>query len=75
MAIEFALVKAGDILWDAHKQRAGNTRMTRLGNWRVDVLEVTAAGAWVSWNGNPRVFWSAFRIGRLRRTPKQGEKI
>lgn len=33
-------IKPGDVLYDSHRERAGNTTMTRMGTWRVHVLAV-----------------------------------
>lgn len=71
MAISFDRVKAGDVLYDVHSVRMGNTTMRRLGCWCVEVREIDTvnARALVSWNGNPEQWWHASRIRRLRRTP------
>lgn len=72
MAIKFDKVKAGDVLYDVHRVRMGNTRTARLGCWTVKILEIDpdGAGAWVSWNGNSRERWTRRKIESLRRTPK-----
>jgi hypothetical protein len=47
-------LKAGQVLWDKHKYKMGNTTMTTWGLWQVNVIEVDADGQWIfaSWNGN-----------------------
>ena len=51
-------LKVGDVLYDVHTERAGNTTMRREGVWTAIVREVgvTEEGtpyALISWNGNP----------------------
>jgi len=69
MAIKFEKIKAGDVLWDYHSVRAGNTTMRRWGNWRVRIIEIDhAAGfAIVSWNGNQPQKWFRRQLEKLRR--------
>ena len=47
-------LKPGDVLWDAHSYRMGNTSMRSVGVWPVRILEVDPDGKWVkvSWNEN-----------------------
>lgn len=69
MAIKFEAVKPGDLLWDVHKQKLGNTTVSRLSCWPVRVLQIDYDNrvASCSWNGNkPRVYSKA-QIERLRR--------
>lgn len=76
------LVKVGDELYDVHREKMGNTKMSRLGCWRVRVISIedrsTTTGrtyrAWtVSWNGNPPRVYYREQIARLRRSPKGEE--
>lgn len=48
-------LKPGQILFDVHSHRMGNTTMRTLGVWRVLVKEVDPEGRSfkASWNGNP----------------------
>jgi hypothetical protein len=81
MSVKFDTVKPGDVLYDYHSYRAGNTTMRRWGNWPVEIVSIrmapdsspavgSAIGAMVIWNGNrPEVFWPRARVARLRRTP------
>ena len=63
-------IKPGDVLWDAHKERMGNTRMTRLGCWPVKVIEVDLENrkALCSWNGNTPEWYRERRLSKLRRS-------
>jgi len=47
-------LKAGKVIWDKHKERAGNTTMWRWGVWPVYVKEVDPNFEFIiaSWNGN-----------------------
>lgn len=73
MAINPDLVKVGDILYDVHRHKMGNTTMSCLGCWTVRIIEIipnTYGNAYlVSWNGNRPEKWYADRIRRLRRSP------
>ena len=53
--IKIESLKAGDVLYDVHSERAGNTTMRREGCWKCFVRAVDSNGKWVeiSWNGNP----------------------
>lgn len=67
----FDRIKVGDVLYDCHRQRMGNTTMTRMACFTVKVLEIDAENrrATVSWNDNRPVVYHEHRIKRLRRTP------
>lgn len=71
----FERVKAGDVLYDVHREKMGNTTMSRLGCWVVRVLSVDyeKKTARISWNDNPvrEVTWRYFKT--LRRS-KPGQK-
>lgn len=66
--IRFERVKAGDELWDAHRNR---TVMREMANWRVRIIEINHAEGWalVSWNGNPPTRYSRRSVEALRRSP------
>ena len=66
--IKFEKVKAGDILYDVHSYRMGNTTMRSMGVWSVTVFSVDyeRRQAVVSWNGNPNQVWYAGMIEKLR---------
>lgn len=61
-------IKPGQLLYDVHSVRAGNTTMRRQGIWTVKVIEIHAAEGWAlcSWNGNPPKRYTAREIERLR---------
>lgn len=65
-------IKVGDILWDYHSYRMGNTTMRRWGNWDVRIISIADDGygtkAVVSWNGNPPETYNRYQLRRLRRT-------
>lgn len=67
MAIKFEKIQPGMTLYDRHRERAGNTTMTRLGEWRVIIVSVDAATrtAVASWNGNAPGVWHARRLEKL----------
>lgn len=71
--VAFNTVKPGDILYDCHTHRAGNTKMRVMGVWQVRVISVDEAGGFVvaSWNGNKPERYYTSSIRRWRRTPKK----
>jgi hypothetical protein len=72
MSVKFETVKAGDVLYDVHGERMGNTTMRRKGVWKVRVLSVEADHAVVSWNGNPpRKYWPRDFKSLRRSEPKK----
>ena len=75
MAIKFGKIKAGDILYDVHSYRMGNTTLRSLGIWAVSVISVNDNGtAMVSWNGNSPEKWYAHRLEKLRAKEPEMEK-
>lgn len=76
MAIKFDSINAGDVLYDCHRQKMGNTNMSQLGTWQVRVIEVDAEKrrALCSWNTNPATWWSEKRLSRLRRKRPEPRK-
>jgi hypothetical protein len=71
MAIKFHMIYAGDVLYDVHRYRMGNTKMSATGVWKVEVLEVDSVNerALVRWNGNRPEWRNKIRMERLRRSP------
>lgn len=67
MAIKFERIQPGMRLWDRHRERAGNTTMTRLGEWPVDVVSVDSKGrtAVVRWNCNAPETYHERRLTKL----------
>ena len=62
-------IKPGDVLYDAHSERAGNTTISRQCEWEVHVTEVHDDHAMCSWNGNPPRRYDAHALKRLRVSP------
>lgn len=61
-------IKAGQVLYDKHRHKMGNTTMTTLGVWPVYVEEVDPNGRFIiaRWNGNkPRKMFGK-EVGKLR---------
>lgn len=66
MPIAIAALKPGDRVFDAHRERMGNTMLKRMGVWPVLIKEVCIDSGYVvaSWNGNPDRRYYA-RSGKL----------
>lgn len=72
MAIDISKLKAGDVLYDCRRVKAGNTTMSVDGVWECYVCEVGEDNgrpwALISWNGNtPRRYYQT----RWKRWPKE----
>ena len=69
--MKFENVKPGMVLYDRHREKMGNTTMSRWGEWTVRVIEVdlTNRRALVSWNGNKPAWKTAHQIERYRSKP------
>lgn len=69
--VAFSKIRIGDQLYDCHKTRMGNTRMSKIGTWTVKVIAIypEKQTALVSWNGNRPEVWGLSRLQRLRRSP------
>jgi hypothetical protein len=67
MALKPESLRVGEVVFDVHRERAGNTMMTRLGWWTVKIIELRDGGAVVSWNGNKPEFRSNHSLRRYRR--------
>ena len=72
MAIKYERIKDGDVLYDVHRTKMGNTTMSRLGCWTVMVIRLHDDGATVSWNSNAATFYTRRRLEKLRRAPPKG---
>ena len=70
--IKIQSLKPGDVLYDVHSERAGNTTMRREGVWECYVRAVDPNGQWVeiSRNGNPARRFAAVPRG-YKRAPKE----
>jgi hypothetical protein len=68
--VAFTTIKVGDVLWDCHKVRQGNTTVRKMGAWQVRILEIDPErrSAMASWNGNRPMRYSEGALKRLRRT-------
>lgn len=68
--VAFSTIKAGDILWDCHRHRMGNTTMSRMGAWQVKIISVDTEKrtAIASWNSNKPTTYYEHNIRALRRT-------
>ncbi len=76
MAVKFETVKAGDVLYDVHREKMGNTTMSRLACFEVRIISIDheKGEAQASWNGNPAQTYYRSSFERLRRSkPKQRE--
>lgn len=75
--VAFSRIRAGDELWDVHREKMGNTTMSRLGSWRVLVVSVDpeTRTARCKWNGNPAKRYSEHMLKALRRSPAKGAKV
>jgi hypothetical protein len=84
VGINAANVKAGDRLWDVRREKRGNTMLSHLVAWPVDVVRVEERMStttttprpytvWVvRWNGNKEREYHADQISRLRRSVPRG---
>jgi len=53
-------LKQGQVIYDKHKYKAGNTSLKKWGVWEVEVIEVHEDHIIASWNGNKaRKFYEA----------------
>lgn len=68
--VAFATIKPGDVLYDVHRTKMGNTTRSRLGCWPVKVVEIDIEkrSAMCSWNGNPPTRYYERQLDRLRRS-------
>lgn len=75
MSVAFTSLKVGDIIYDCHRHRLGNTTATELGIWSVRVVEIDLKErkAFVSWNGNNPQWKSEryFETTTIKRNPPE----
>ena len=68
--MKFERIKPGMVLYDLHKERAGNTRLRRWGLWPVYIVSVDTEKrtARVHWNvkWNPEQTYTERQLKRLR---------
>jgi hypothetical protein len=84
-------LQPGMIVYDVHKYRMGNTMISTVGVWPVQIIDVDKGKSIVtaSWNGNPpkrfyRIEWSKWRLNKpvlidgpfgSRRLAKRGDGL
>ena len=68
--VAFSTIKVGDVLFDCHMTKMGNTNANRLGCWDVKILSIDPETrvAMASWNGNAPRRYSERQIKPLRRS-------
>jgi hypothetical protein len=59
-------LKPGDVLYDVHRTKMGNTTASTMGCWIVRVIEVHGTYIIASWNGNPPRRMFEHSIKKLR---------
>lgn len=61
-------LKPGQILWDYHKYKCGNSNIKKEGEWPVKIIEIDLKSRNVlrSWNGNPPQWVSERNIKSYR---------
>lgn len=66
--MKFEKIKAGDILFDVHSERMGNTTMRCQGIWEVRVISIDSGTrtAMVRWNSNSPQRYYERQLTRLR---------
>ncbi len=66
--MRFEKIKAGTTLIDEHREKMGNTTMSRLGEWPVCIvsIDLEKRTAVVRWNHNREQVYSARRLEKLR---------
>jgi hypothetical protein len=76
MAIKFERIEAGQILYDRHRTRMGNTTMTQLGEWSVQIVSIDKekGTARVRWNGNPEQTYFRHSLEKLFRSSMYDKK-
>ena len=64
-------LKPDQKVYDCHKQRMGNTTMTRMGTWTVKIVSVDLEkrGVYASWNGNPVQWYPERAVKKWRVNP------
>jgi hypothetical protein len=68
--VAFSTLNVGDVVYDCHHTKMGNTTRSQLGTWLVKVLEIDVERrrALCSWNGNRASWWSERKLKPLRRS-------
>ena len=68
-------LKPGDWLWNKQRTRMGNTAMSRVSWFRVEVISIEERGARVSWNGNPAQHWPWRQLEKLQKRRRIDGKL
>ncbi len=69
--VAITALKPGDVVYDVHSERAGNTTMRRMGCWHVTIVEVHGDHVIASWNGNPARHYGRAAVAKWRRSRPQ----
>lgn len=74
MAVKFDSIVVGEILFDVHKERMGNTTMSVWDKWDVEIISIDKVKrtAQVSWNGNSTEIYCERDLMRLYRKEPKG---
>jgi len=77
MAIKFEKITAGMMLYDRHRYRMGNTTMTNIGEWDVEVVSIDpdTCTARVRWNGNREQVYHKHQLERLSTWSMHGKDV
>ncbi len=61
-------LKEGQILWDKHRYKMGNTNVRTWGVWRVRVIEIDPNHQFIvaSWNGNEAKRMYEYQVKKLK---------
>ena len=75
--MKFEKIRPGMVLYDRHRERAGNTTMSRLGEWAVRIVGVDSAkrSAVVSWNGNREQVYFESSLEKLKNWSMYGMDV
>lgn len=66
--MKFEKIKPGMTLYDVHSHRMGNTTMTTIGVWKIQVISVDAEKKTFlgSWNSNAPQTFHSWEISKLK---------
>jgi hypothetical protein len=66
--VAFNTIKVGDVLWEGHRTRSGQSRMSRMSWYTIKIVSVHEDHVMASWNTNPVRRYNASAVKRWRRT-------
>ncbi len=74
--VAFATLKVGDVVWDCHRTKMGNTNISKMGSWEVKIVSINTEeeSVMASWNHNPPERFGRHAIKKWRRTPAKQRK-